>query len=359
MPPSALSLNHSIIPDQYERRQDTPDPIHTPEISLSDYLYDQTLSPQGFDNSRENFNIHKTIASLFEDNSSVVSQESTDDTKTTLSLETCDSFSLNNASYLTNINFVQNHLQYLSQNVLGNRTSNSLPPSSSSQIDFDASNLTPDSIPGYILNKKLGSVHQLTDLVYNAIKISQNEEYNCYTKASASQNPTNLNSKVIVRLSPNIFQNLSLSRFLNEWYILSGKHSSKEHQIWSNESLTNEYVQDKTIPTFDKESARFRPTLPINIPGILYPQEIINFCVNSHDYPLEHPSQSTDQKRFAMVYQDNDYKTFKELSMFTLHELQTRQGSYSSNESRRKSSSGFNIGVNATTTEAGSLESFI
>ena len=59
-----------------------------------------------------------------------------------------------------------------------------------------------------------------------------------------------------------------------------------------------------------------------------------------------------------MVYQDNDYKTFKELSMFTLHELQTRQGSYSSNESRRKSSSGFNIGVNATTTEAGSLESF-
>ena len=45
-----------------------------------------------------------------------------------------------------------------------------------------------------------------------------------------------------------------------------------------------------------KESARFRPTLPINIPGILYPQEIINFCVNSHDYPLEHPSQSTDQK---------------------------------------------------------------
>lgn len=159
VPPSALSLNHSIIPDQYERRQDTPDPIHTPEISLSDYLYDQTLSPQGFDNSRENFNIHKTIASLFEDNSSVVSQESTDDTKTTLSLETCDSFSLNNASYLTNINFVQNHLQYLSQNVLGNRTSNSLPPSSSSQIDFDASNLTPDSIPGYILNKKLGSVH--------------------------------------------------------------------------------------------------------------------------------------------------------------------------------------------------------
>lgn len=358
VPPSALSLNHSIIPDQYERRQDTPDPIHTPEISLSDYLYDQTLSPQGFDNSRENFNIHKTIASLFEDNSSVVSQESTDDTKTTLSLETCDSFSLNNASYLTNINFVQNHLQYLSQNVLGNRTSNSLPPSSSSQIDFDASNLTPDSIPGYILNKKLGSVHQLTDLVYNAIKIPQNEEYNCCTKASASQNPTNLNSKVIVRLSPNIFQNLSLSRFLNEWYILSGKHSSKEHQIWSNESLTNEYVQDKTIPTFDKESARFRPTLPINIPGILYPQEIINFCVNSHDYPLEHPSQSTDQKRFAMVYQDNDYKTFKELSMFTLHELQTRQGSYSSNESRRKSSSGFNIGVNATTTEAGSLESF-
>ena len=173
------------------------------------------MSPQGFDNSRENFNIHKTIASLFEDNSSVVSQESTDDTKTTLSLETCDSLSLNNASYLTNINFVQNHLQYLSQNVLGNRTSNSLPPSSSSsQIDFDASNLTPDSIPGYILNKKFGSVHQLTDLVYNAIKISQNEEYNYCTKASASQNPTNLNSKVIVRLSPNIFKTCHFRVFL-------------------------------------------------------------------------------------------------------------------------------------------------
>ena len=140
-------------------------------------------------------------------------------------------------------------------------------------------------------------------------------------------------------------------------HILSGKHSSKEHQIWSNESLTNEYVQDKTIPTFDKESARFRPTLPINIPGILYPQEIINFCVNSHDYPLEHPSQSTDQKDLPWCTKTTITRHSKN-SACSLCTSYKQTGSYSSNESRRKSSSGFNIGVNATTTEAGSLESF-
>ncbi|EMG50912.1 hypothetical protein G210_5930 [Candida maltosa Xu316] len=333
-PPSALSLNLPMSPRELEFQHQQL-PMTVPAIPLNEYSLDQTLSPKGIYEEGDDFNIHQSMASLMEDCSSYVSHNSNDDCSTTASSERSSKVSLGNPSYLNNINYMRSHLEYLSKNVNRN-----LSPPRLSPISTDSIDLMGNSIPGYTIIKKFGAEYQ-TNLLYKAIKDSHHVENGTLKQFVSTAGPLELNSPVLIRLSPNIYKNISVSRFLNEWYLLSGTNVVKEHRIWSNETLSNKYVSATKTRSFDKEAARKRGTLPTDIPGILYPQEVINFEMIEDDSQLKDPLEIIAEKRCALIYYDNEYKTLKDCSTDIAVEFLERQGSVSTNDSTRRSIASF------------------
>ncbi|RCK55309.1 Histidine protein kinase 1 [Candida viswanathii] len=329
-PPSALSL-------------DTPTPLRDldeppiAEIALNEYSFDHTISARAFDETLElSINIHQSMANLMEERSSIASTKSIDETVSSLSSDTSENVSLGNSSYLNNINYMRSHLEYLSQNLNSNISPKNLLPAG--DLGIDSANLMPDSIPGFNLLKRFGTTTTQTNLVYNGVKKSSDPTINSCKLVCPERGGIEMNTHVLIRLSPNLYKNMSLSRFLNEWYLLSGQNTVCKHRTWSNETLVNKYTPELDIPIFDKEAAKTRATLPTDLSGVLYPHEVLSFTVIDDDHQLKHPSEFHTQKRFALVYKDNEYRTFKEISADgPLDQLNHRQGSFSSGGSRRKS----------------------
>ncbi|KAI5951347.1 CHK1 [Candida jiufengensis] len=343
-PPSALSLNYSD--PAASNLTKPPSDISIPDIPLNDYSIDQTLSPNTFTEYKESLDInpHQSIANLFDEHelmSNGSSQQSNDD-HSSLSSETRENVALSKTSYLNNINHIRDHLDFLNQNL---NTTKSHRNSDSKYIDF--SNILPDTVPGYTLVKQFGNMNFETNLLYHGLKISDtgnldNEDFSCKL-ANPQGSFVTVDSNVILRLSPNILKNLSLSRLLNEWYILSGMNTPKTHLLWSNETLTNEFITDTKRPTLDLSDKSLPPTLPTNIPGVLYPKEVLNFSfLGEEDINFPRTNSSREQKRMALVYEDFNYKTLKEFFCDTSDHDVERTGSFSSNgsangHSRRKS----------------------
>ncbi|CCG21360.1 Chk1 hypothetical proteinistidine kinase [Candida orthopsilosis Co 90-125] len=336
--PSALSLNYGLSSDygvEPSRIIKPPSRISLPGAGLQDYPTDQTSSPD--DESRTITNPNQSISTLFDDdqdlNSVTSSQALTvDEESSSLSSETRENVALGKSSYLNNVNYIRDHLDFLNQNLNANRS-----PRSSDSKYSDFANILPDTIPGYSLVKQFGNISYQTNLLYHGVKVGftndvDNENLICKL-ASDKKNFIEINAKVVLSISPNILKNLSLSRLLNEWFILSGTNPPKTHLLWSNETLTNNFITDTERPKLQKDKKHGLSTLPLGIPGILYPVEILTFrFVGEQDVDLIGKNMKK-QKRVALVYNDNDYKSFREYSCGSLELHPERNSSTSSNNS--------------------------
>ncbi|KAI5960152.1 CHK1 [Candida pseudojiufengensis] len=349
-PPSALSLNHSDISPT--RLVKPPSSISIPDIPLNDYSTDQTLSPKVFDEQQTSVNInpHQSLAALFNEHDVMSNESSRHETSSdhsSLSSETRENVALGRTSYLNNINYIRDHLDFLNQTLNQSRSPRN---SESKYIDF--SNILPDTVPGYNLIKQFGYLSYQTNLTYHAIKVNDltnvsNENFSSKL-ANSKSSFIKVNTNVIIRLSPNILRNLSLSRLLNEWYILSGINAPKTHLLWSNETLTNDYITDTNRPKLDLSDKSLPPTLPLDLPGVLYPKEALSFTFVDESTTMEFSdkTKSKNQKRMALIYEDFNFKTFKEINCDNSELDIERNGSYSStgsnngNNRRRSAASG-------------------
>ncbi|CAI5757397.1 unnamed protein product [Candida verbasci] len=329
-PPSALSLNNQN------------------PLTAGLYNSDQLLSPL----DTTEVNLHRSIANLFDDfdNHSINSSHdgsnlSNDDSS--LSSETRENVILGNSSYLNNINYIRDHLEYLNQNVndASNKSPNHLSPTNSESKYRDYINILPDSIPSFNLTKQFSSNNNNNHVsgsssnnLWRGVKIQMLQGCSQSLYNNHNVDEIEVNSPVIIKLSPNLRKSLSLSRFLNEWYILSGQNVPMSNRLWTNETLINEFSQDTTIPSLNKEELYFPITLPNDLPGVLYPSEVLDFTfLEENEHTGGSEELGTFQKRLALVYVDNNYKSFKEMNSDTYQE-NPRHGSLSSNGSRTKSS---------------------
>lgn len=187
-------------------------------------------------------------------------------------------------SFLNDINYTKDQKGYLENE------SSQLPVISPHDAENDQYadylSIAPSLIDGYTLISQLTSTFQLPNLIYHAIDDDSGE-------------------KVVIRMSPNYMETASISRFLNEWYLLSGFNPPVSHRLYSNSTLANEFIPAEDNVHFDKFSPQLvQPiTLPQNLSGVLYPMKILN---------IDHEVANFPQKRMGLVFPDYDYKTIKD-----------------------------------------------
>ncbi|KAI5950021.1 CHK1 [Candida theae] len=338
--PSALSLNYELSSDlgvEPSRIIKHPTHINLPGGNLQDYSTDQTSSPD-YD-ERSITNQRQSILSTFGEDQDLVSVGSSqaltmddENSSSSLSSETRENVALGKTSYLNDVNYIRDHLDFLNQNLNASRSARN---SDSKYSDF--ASISPDIIPCYSLVKQFGNRSYQTNLLYHGIKVGHTggvdtENFTCKL-ASEEKNFIEVNSKVVLSISPNIMKNLSLSRLLNEWFILSGTNPPKTHLLWSNETLTNKFIPNSKRPTLQKDKKYGLNTLPVGIPGILYPVEILSFSFENELDVGSADRKGEAQKRVALVYNDNDYKTLREYSCGTPEPHPERTSSDTSNGS--------------------------
>lgn len=111
---------------------------------------------------------------------------------------------------------------------------------------------------------------------------------------------------VVLRLSPNFINSVHVSRFLNEWYVTSGLNPPPRHRLWSNPHIANDFIAPSVtdIGNPQHRSLLMRPvTLPKNVPGVLYPVDLLNIEVTIDGH---------QQRRMGLVYPDHGYKTIRD-----------------------------------------------
>lgn len=177
--PSALSLNYELSSDygvEPSRLIKPPSRISIPGTSSQGYSTDQTSSPD--DENRAIINPDQSISTLFgddEDLNSVASSRALtmDEDSSSLSLETRENVALGKSSYLNNVNYIRDHLDFLNQNLNTNKS-----PRGSDSKYLDFVNISPDTIPGYNLLKQFGSSSFQTNLLYHGIKVGSTDDAN-------------------------------------------------------------------------------------------------------------------------------------------------------------------------------------
>ncbi|CAH2352034.1 histidine protein kinase 1 [[Candida] railenensis] len=139
---------------------------------------------------------------------------------------------------------------------------------------------------GYMLKTKI-SQDLKTDLFYHAIDIRTEEK-----------------KEVVLRISLPYSNTTNILGIFNEWHILSGPNSSRRHPLWGNNTLSNEFIRGEDFSaTFDytRDDIVNQVTLPQGIDGILYP--IHAFCLPY----FKNGKHKSSMNRLVLVYENNDY----------------------------------------------------
>lgn len=113
-------------------------------------------------------------------------------------------------------------------------------------------------------------------------------------------------ARVIIKLSPNYVESIHVARFLNEWHVTSGRNPAAYHRLWSNNDLHNDFIGTASINLDDmaqRDLLKVPLTLPMNVPGILYPSRVVN---------IDHSQDNIRQRRMALVYDDHNYRSVRE-----------------------------------------------
>lgn len=111
---------------------------------------------------------------------------------------------------------------------------------------------------------------------------------------------------VVLRLLPNFVNSVHVSRFLNEWYLTLGINPPVRHRLWLNPHIANEFIKKSAtnIASDAHRASLARPaTLPANVPGVLYPVDLLNIDVTMDGH---------HQRRMGLVYPDYGYKTVRD-----------------------------------------------
>lgn len=114
---------------------------------------------------------------------------------------------------------------------------------------------------------------------------------------------------VVMRLSPDFIDSVHVARFLNDWYLTSGVNPPVRHRLWSNPRLANPFIEASFSNIDDPQhrASLSRPlTLPRNLPGVLYPVEVLN---------IETDIDGFHQRRIALVYPDRGYRTIRDFHL--------------------------------------------
>lgn len=143
-----------------------------------------------------------------------------------------------------------------------------------------------------------------------------------------AKNDTN-GSPVVLRFSPNFIDSVHVARFINEWYITTGVNPPMRHRLWSNPALANAYIVPSSTNLDDpahRDSLSKPVTLPNNLPGVLYPAEVLN---------IEFDLEGFHQRRMGLVYPDRGYKTIRDFHVIKSKTLSSSVGERHSGNSVR------------------------
>ncbi|CAK7895751.1 histidine protein kinase 1 [[Candida] anglica] len=191
--------------------------------------------------------------------------------------ETMGSANMGFQSFISNINYISDHLNYLH-----------IPtdqPSSDESSRFIEEHLraVPTFIEGYTLKLQFHKAIY-TDLFYFGIDNSTGEN-------------------VVLRISAPLTTPTAVVGFFNEWYILSGLNPSSKHRVWTNETCSNPFLESGSHLKYDPERPDvLKPvSLPLGIPGILYPKIV--------PVPPISPIGVEGCERMALVFENSSYFT--------------------------------------------------
>ncbi|CAN3375724.1 hypothetical protein DIURU_003845 [Diutina rugosa] len=254
--------------------------------------------------------------------------------------------------------------------------------------------IQPDLIPGFRLVKQFGPQKLTSTILYHAVvatgprvdprfddnHVVVSDISGADPQAHANGTTSEPVKKVIVQLSPNLVDNLNVSRLLNEWYLLSGLNPPKSHRPFTNSSVSNQWLPPSDVVYNPHDPKGSLPiTFPRDVPGILYPIHAITINrgtdeteANGSQTSRRHtrvPSMVADkisggsgthntaqgqvlindlmdndpsiisdptQKRFALIYPDNDYTTISE--WYASHQTQATSIQASISQTLRQTS---------------------
>lgn len=186
-------------------------------------------------------------------------------------------------SYISNVDYVKNQQNYLSEN-----RNNANHQEAIDHNSEDHQLLAADSIPGYTLLSQFEAHVERTTLLYKAVNNTTNEP-------------------VLVRISPLIETSSSMVRILTEWYLLSGRNPPTKHRLWNNDMVENEFLKPNSRPRLGNKNAERLLTQPITLPfgidGIIYPIDVVN---------VVGASEQGESRRMALVYPDKEYLSLQE-----------------------------------------------
>ncbi|KAG7196192.1 uncharacterized protein KQ657_000204 [Scheffersomyces spartinae] len=233
-------------------------------------------------------------------------------------------------------------------------------PTASVNYHNDYAYISPDSVPGYTLISQL-VIHESLEcmLLYHAIHNLTGDKVILRLSSNILVvNNNEANSDNHVAQNSNV---ASIAGFLNEWYLLSRSNEPKYKRVWCHNYAKSEYlVNPEDDPDYEKNSSEFHAsgipiTLPSSLPGVLFPSHSADAQFNiqptnksfggmsrsssicstdasvglntSPSEPMSEGGTIEDQdsytstheprikhkqqKRFMMVYPDNEYVTIK------------------------------------------------
>lgn len=246
--------------------------------------------------------------------------------------------------FLNNLNYAKAYADHLSDK--------NQPRLLEDALMSDDLDIAPTAVPGYVLLKRWGPLTLTLTILYRGKRTLLPPDAPVVVH---DLEPGVAASEVIVRLLPNLMKNFSVTRLINEWWVTLGLNPPTAHRVFTNPDISN-----ACLPANDPETPIFSPgnprtslpvTLPRGLPGILYPVQVALINVPEEDYfkpeatfdnyrrvftlsasnGLEPPKlpvhtplindlalpemsiiTGTAQKRFALVYPDNNYVTLYE-----------------------------------------------
>lgn len=157
-------------------------------------------------------------------------------------------------------------------------------------------NLPVNIVPGYTL------LHRLSSTVSECLIFAATNDYT--------------GNQHILRLSPDLTESDHVARFVNDWYLTLGLNPPTRPRLWTNRDILSDYVAspvtERLLEASELKALEEKHSyveweqpisLPLNIPGILYPTDVYN-VLNQKELP---PS-----KRMAMVYPNCNYMPIRE-----------------------------------------------
>lgn len=110
-------------------------------------------------------------------------------------------------------------------------------------------------------------------------------------------------TRVLVRVLPELSELLHVARFLNEWYVTSCSNAPLGPRLWTNAAVARNRSAPNILDPAQRRKLRHAITLPPDLPGVLYPERVVNIDVDV---------DGENQRRVALVFADRGLRTLRD-----------------------------------------------